>query len=146
MNDDVLNAAGGTGGLEFWAGLVVILFMAALAVTLVILIAYRRIDLSKLLSEKDGDASMSRFQLLVFTFVIAMGLLVGVLDTGRFPELSAEVLGLLGISAGSYVGAKITHKAAEAKQGDGTAAPSRERLEAPRVGNDADVDQGEPHR
>ena len=30
--------------------------------------------------------------------------------------LSAEVLGLLGISVGSYIGSKITQKAAETKQ------------------------------
>ena len=60
---------------------------------------------------------MSRFQFLVFTFVIAMGLLVGVLKTGTFPERGADILGLIGISAGSYVGAKITQKAeAEARQ------------------------------
>ena len=120
MNDvEAAGTASEVVGLEFWAGLVVILFMAALALTVLVLIALGRIDLSRLLSEKDGDASMSRFQLLVFTFVIAMGLLVGVLETGRFPELSGEVLGLLGISAGSYVGAKITQKAAEARQGTG---------------------------
>ena len=106
-------------GLEFWAGLVVVAFMAALAATIIILIVLGRINLSRLLSQKDGNASMSRFQLLVFTFVIAMGLLVGVLETGSFPALNAEILGLLGISAGSYVGAKITHKAAEIRQGNG---------------------------
>ena len=109
-------------GLEFWAALVIVVFMAALAGTIIFRILQgpgRGIDLSKLLSEKDGDASMSRFQLLVFTFVIAMGLLVSVLKTGAFPTLSAEILGLLGISAGSYVGAKITQKAAEARQSTG---------------------------
>jgi hypothetical protein len=109
-------------GLEFWAALVIVVFMAALAGTIIFRILQgpeRGIDLSKLLSEKDGDASMSRFQLLVFTFVIAMGLLVSVLKTGQFPTLNAEILGLLGISAGSYVGAKITQKAAEARQANG---------------------------
>ena len=120
MNDlEAAGAANGIVGLEFWAGLVVILFMAALASAVLVLIAVGKIDLSRLLSEKDGDASMSRFQLLVFTFVIAMGLLVGVLETGKFPELSGEVLGLLGISAGSYVGAKITQKAAEGRRENG---------------------------
>ena len=109
--------------IEFWAALVIVVFMAALAGTIIFRILQgpgRGIDLSKLLSEKDGDASMSRFQLLVFTFVIAMGLLVSVLNTGKFPTLSADILGLLGISAGSYVGAKITQKAAEARQATGS--------------------------
>ena len=120
------NSAGETviqsGGLEFWAGLVIVVFMAVLAGTIIFRIIQgpgKGIDLSKLLSEKDGDASMSRFQLLVFTFVIAMGLLVGVLKTGQFPELGGDILGLIGISAGSYVGAKITQKAAEARQANG---------------------------
>ena len=109
-------------GIEFWAALVIVVFMAALAGTIIFRILQgpeRGIDLSKLLSEESGDASMSRFQLLVFTFVIAMGLLVSVLKTGQFPTLNAEILGLLGISAGSYVGAKITQKAAEARQPNG---------------------------
>lgn len=32
------------------------------------------IDLSRLISEPNGDASMSRFQFLVFTFVISLSL------------------------------------------------------------------------
>ena len=119
-NNGAAQTAMQTGGLEFWAGLVIVLFMAVLAGTIILRIIQgpgKGIDLSKLLSEKDGDASMSRFQLLVFTFVIAMGVLVCVLKTGKFPALGTDILGLIGISAGSYVGAKITQKAAEAKQG-----------------------------
>ncbi len=101
--------------LEWWAALLVVLLIAAIGALVVFRIAQGKIDLSKLLSEQDGTASMSRFQLLIFTYVIAVGLLVITLKTGKFPELSGELLGLLGISAGSYVGAKIAQKAAEAK-------------------------------
>ncbi len=68
------------------------------------------IDLSKLVSETNGDASMSRFQFLIFTFVISLCLLVITVSnaTGpKFPDkIPPEILGLLGISAGSYVVSK----------------------------------------
>src|SRR5215471_16985398 len=62
-------------------------------------IASGRIDISRILQEKtgvDGAASMSRFQLLVFTFVIAISLFLIVVNTGQFPEkIPPEVLTLL---------------------------------------------------
>ena len=105
--------------IAFWAALVGVLLLGALGAVVVYKIA--RSDLSGLISEQgegntQGTASMSRFQLLIFTFVIALGLLVITLKCGKFPMLSAEVLGLLGISVGSYIGSKITQKAAETKQ------------------------------
>ena len=67
-----------------------------------------RIKLDKLISEPDGDASLSRFQFLIFTFVIAMSVFVITVSTAppRFPEIPTSVLALMGISAGSYVLAK----------------------------------------
>jgi hypothetical protein len=51
---------------------------------------------------------MSRFQLLVFTFVIALSLfLMVVAQNGtKFPEIPANVLTLLGISASTYAVSK----------------------------------------
>lgn len=60
------------------------------------------IDLSKLLTESGGGASMSRFQLLVFTFIIGLSLFFIVVGTKQFPTIPNEVLGLLGISATTY--------------------------------------------
>jgi hypothetical protein len=67
------------------------------------------IDLSRLISEANGDASMSRFQFLVFTFVIALSLFLviaaGPEGNGKpgFPkEIPAGILTLLGISGSSY--------------------------------------------
>lgn len=64
------------------------------------------IDLSKLISEPNGDASMSRFQFLVFTFVIALSLflvIVGGKDGPAFPAtIPGGILTLLGISGSSY--------------------------------------------
>ena len=42
------------------------------------------IDLQKLISEENGDVSLSRFQFLVFTFVTAIGLLVITLNNKAF--------------------------------------------------------------
>ncbi len=65
------------------------------------------IDLSRLISEANGDASMSRFQFLVFTFVIALSLfLVIAAGDGKKPafpnEIPTGILTLLGISGSSY--------------------------------------------
>lgn len=60
------------------------------------------IDLSKLLEESGGGASMSRFQLLIFTFVIALNLIFLVEAKTDFPQIPANILGLLGISATTY--------------------------------------------
>jgi hypothetical protein len=69
------------------------------------------IDLSRLISEPNGDASMGRFQFLVFTFVISLSLflvIVGGKDakgnpSPAFPEsIPGGILTLLGISGSSY--------------------------------------------
>jgi hypothetical protein len=72
-------------------------------------IASGKIDISRLLEEKStdgtagGGASMSRFQLLIFTFVIALSLFLIVVNTGAFPaKIPPEILTLLGISATTY--------------------------------------------
>lgn len=83
------------------------------------------IDLNTLLCEKGKDgkpglASMSRFQLLIFTFVIALSLfLIVVANTKilqdnydakngppKLPDVPGGVLALLGISASSYTVSK----------------------------------------
>ena len=73
------------------------------------------INLGKLISEPDGSgASLSRFQFLVFTFVIAMSLLLIVIgqDPPHFPMgISPDVLALLGISGGTYMISKGIQKA-----------------------------------
>jgi hypothetical protein len=67
------------------------------------LIIIGRINLDKLISEPNGDASLSRFQFLIFTFVIAVGLLLIIVQTQDFPPVPGQILALLGISGGSYV-------------------------------------------
>ena len=70
-----------------------------------------KIKLEGLINESNSDgsaglASMSRFQFLIFTFVIAMSLVVITIATGKFPEIPNGVWALLGISSGSYVVSK----------------------------------------
>jgi hypothetical protein len=79
---------------------VVLIFFYGLMV--LIMIATGSIDLSQLLEDDTGGASMSRFQLLIFTFVIALSFFVLVASTGAFPHVPADVLALLGISATTY--------------------------------------------
>jgi hypothetical protein len=76
------------------------------------------IDLSLLISEADGNASMSRFQFLIFTFVIAASYLALAFKANgaTLVDVPNGVLGLLGISGGSYVASKVVQKAAETSQ------------------------------
>jgi hypothetical protein len=66
------------------------------------------IDLSGLLEESNGGASMSRFQLLIFTFVFAFSLFLVIVSTNpaSFPNIPGTVLSLLGISGSSYLVSK----------------------------------------
>ncbi len=78
--------------LVFFYGMVVLLLMATGV-----------IDLTYLLGEHGGGASMSRFQLLIFTFVVGLSFFLLVAGgKGEFPEVPAGVLALLGISATTY--------------------------------------------
>ena len=104
--------------LHLVAGWVIVGFMAILASVIsykMIVGGPNGIDLRYLISEENGQASLSRFQFLVFTFVIAMGLLVLTLKGTGFPQIDSSVFGLLGISGGSYVASKITQRAADGK-------------------------------
>src|SRR5216684_7567772 len=82
-------------------GLLVLTFLFGMVILVDIIRG--KIDLSGLLSE-DGKASMSRFQLLIFTFVIALSLflMVAAAKDPKFPEIPTNVLTLLGISASTY--------------------------------------------
>ena len=92
------------------AGYIIVIFIGALGGFVLWKIWRGEIDLKLLISEKDGSASFSRFQFLIFTFVVAMSILVLTLESGQFPALGTDVLGLLGISGGSYVISKGIQK------------------------------------
>lgn len=55
-------------------------------------------------------ASLSRFQFLIFTFVIAGLFLLLSIEAGTFVDIPQNVLLLLGISGGTYVVSKTVKK------------------------------------
>ncbi len=95
--------------LALMTGWVLLAVLVAFAATIIYYMWSGKMDLRRLISEPNGDASMSRFQLLVFTVVVAFGLFLVMVsgDTPKFPEsIPSSVLTLLGISASSYVVSK----------------------------------------
>lgn len=56
-----------------------------------------------------GKASLSRFQFLIFTFVIAGLFLLLSIEAGGFVQIPNNVLALLGISGGTYVVSKASN-------------------------------------
>ena len=118
-------------------GFVICLFVGALGLTIIVYIWMGKIDLSALLSEANGQASMSRFQLLIFTFVIAISLveLVGKPNATGFPEIPNGVLGLLGISASTYVIGKGISYSQPQLLGQGTGGDSSAQQTADKSGS-----------
>jgi hypothetical protein len=82
------------------------LFLLLLEITILVLIWKRAINLTMLISEEDGTASFSRFQFLIFTFIIASAYIVLAFQSATLPEIDQSVLGLIGISGGSYLVSK----------------------------------------
>ena len=86
------------------------LFIGALGSAIIVKIITGSIDLTYLISEANHEASMSRFQLLIFTFVVAIALFKLVELNKTFPDIPSGVLTLLGISASTYaVGKGISY-------------------------------------
>lgn len=119
--------------LEYFAGYVLCGLLALFGLVIAWRLLDGTIDLTWLLSEKAGSddpnskpiASMSRFQLLVFTFVIAISFFLVVVANVKMlqlrgnaehlpliPEVPKGVLGLLGISASSYAVSKAIQQGA----------------------------------
>ena len=117
--------------LELLIGYVLCGLIALLGLVVVWKVWTDKIDLSLLISEKTGEASMSRFQLLIFTFVVALSFFLIVVANVKIaqadldlpkspgtsvtstvpsppsmPEIPGGVLSLLGISASSYLVSK----------------------------------------
>lgn len=95
--------------VEIWSGAAVALCIILVAVIglFAVLILWKiwrnEINISGLLAEtSDGKASLSRFQFLVFTFIIGGLYLILSLETGNLIDVPQNALILLGISAGSY--------------------------------------------
>jgi len=104
-------------------GLLILIFLFGFVILAAI--ASGRIDITELLEEETGGASTSRFQLLVFTFVIGLSFVLIVASSSSFPEVPANVLALLGISASTYgVSKGIQAGAKNGTSGSTTTTPS----------------------
>jgi hypothetical protein len=116
----ILYAKGGSasGNLTILTGYVALIMVFGIGLLILGQIAIGKIDLSKLLAESNGQASMSRLQLLIFTFVIGLSLIMMVVSATppKFPAIPNEVLILLGISASTYAVSKGIQKSAESDQ------------------------------
>jgi hypothetical protein len=127
-------------------GLLVLTFLFGMVILVEIIRG--NIDLSALLSEPNNGnpgepmkASMSRFQLLIFTFVIAFSLFMMVVATGKFPEVPPNVLTLLGISASTYAVSKGIQAGSKNGQSP-TQGPTAPPATAARPGVQAPVNPG----
>jgi len=92
--------------LKLVIGWILTIFLGVLALIFIFRIATNQISLRYLISDDRGYASLSRFQFLIFTFVIAMTLFYLIVLKGSYPEIPNQILALLGISGGSYVMSK----------------------------------------
>ena len=93
-------------GLLGAIGIAFVVFMGVLCVILLIKMWKNEINLSSLLEEANGQASMSRFQLLIFTLVVAVGVFLYILYMRTLPDIPNSILILLGISASTYAAGK----------------------------------------
>jgi hypothetical protein len=108
--------------------LVATAFMGFIAFEVARLMWKGNINLTHLIAEANGNTSFSRFQMLLFTFVIASVYLVyalyGVTASSvptladlKLPDIPNGVLGLIGISGGSYIGSKVIQMVGDTSNG-----------------------------
>lgn len=88
-----------------WAALVLV---SVFALYLLWRVYKGKLALEHVISDKDCYASMGRFQVLIFTFVVALSFLYFVTspEANGFPEIPGSVLTLLGISGSAYLVSK----------------------------------------
>ena len=66
------------------------------------------------LSDASGGISIHRFQMFVWTLVLGVIFVASVYNNLEMPEFSAGLLGLMGISSGTYLGFKVPENSAPA--------------------------------
>jgi uncharacterized membrane protein YdjX (TVP38/TMEM64 family) len=99
------------------------IFLTALEALILWKMATDKLDLRRLIANEQGGASLSRLQLLVFTFVIAAGFLYLTAKGGAFPVVSGGVLVLLGISGATYAIGKSLDKSSGKPASDPASVP-----------------------
>lgn len=116
--------------LKVSVGYVLLFLLLVLGLQICLHVATGKIDLAFLIADSEGFASMGRFQLLVFTFVVALSFFLVVLDKRELPNVPASVLTLLGISASTFAVSKsvdASGKAEEEERKDGVNGNKEER-------------------
>ncbi|MCH8303650.1 MAG: hypothetical protein IIB94_00810 [Candidatus Marinimicrobia bacterium] len=83
-------------------GLVLISFAGIFIIFIGLIVAWKilrgEIDMTKVISEEGSDkASLSRFQMLVWTFIVGLSFLYLVILNDTLPDIPNAVLSLLGI-------------------------------------------------
>lgn len=127
--------------MSYLCGLILCAFLGLLALTILVYIWQGKINLQHLVSEADGCASMSRFQLLIFTFVIAFSLFEIVESGMKFPDIPTGILTLLGISASTYaIGKGISYSQPEVLMNPATSCKTDDGSDA-----QAAVDEAKAH-
>jgi len=102
--------------IAFWGFMVIAIILLGFAAIVLWKIFDNQISVTGLLAEPldPGNpgagvkASLSRFQFLIFTFVIAGLYLLLSIEAGTFVDIPGNVLLLLCISSGSYVVSKMS--------------------------------------
>jgi hypothetical protein len=95
--------------IQIATGWVIVAFVGLMGATILYWIWTDRINISRIISEINGDASLSRLQFLIFTVVISLSLFLVIVGhnppafPGTFPD---QILTLLGISGSSYLVSK----------------------------------------
>jgi hypothetical protein len=114
-------------------GWILTVFIGVVAFIIVVKMWKGDIDLNYLISDELGYASLSRFQFLVFTFVVAMSLfyLIVIGRPPAYPKIPGEILALLGISGGSYVISKGIQNSRDVAISEVTKQPPKEAPEKP---------------
>lgn len=116
---------GGVSALALIGFGIIILIVLGFAAIVLLGFARQTIDLTGLIAEPQdpavpgstgGKASLSRFQLLLFTFVTAGLFLLLSIEHGAFVEIPETVLGLIGISSGSFLVSKGISKSGTTSQ------------------------------
>jgi hypothetical protein len=88
-------------------GYVLAIVVGGLGLAIVGLVAFRKIKLDDIFQEEIDEnkkaTSLSKFQFLIFTFVVGLSLFLIIIQKTEFPVIHPSILALLGISAGTAV-------------------------------------------
>ena len=116
-------------------GWILTVFVGLLGIIILYKILDGSINLDKIISEPNGDASLSRFQFLIFTFVIALSLFFVIISQNpiQFPDIPGGVFALLGISGGSYLVSKGIQTSREAQKDKADIEKARNEIENAKI-------------